>query len=215
MPQYWSSCLFSLQYSAIESESEIRSVVSDSLWPHGLHSPWNSPGQNTGVGSLSLLQGIFPTQVVNPGLPHCRRILYQLSHKGNPRILEWVGDPFSSRSSQPENQPRVSCTAGRFFTNLAIREATILQCGTLESTVIQYTSWHTGAGIQRTGKRSYWLEEGEEAGEGRPQGSSAIGDTGQAAVKILYYCTLNSAVHWSTTTCRGVVHVAMCARHGN
>ena len=39
---------------------------------------------------LSLLQGIFPTQVSNPGLPHCRQILYQLSHKGSPRILEWV-----------------------------------------------------------------------------------------------------------------------------
>ena len=46
--------------------------------------PWNSLGQNTGVGSLSLLQGIFPTQGLNPGLPHCRRILYQLSHKGSP-----------------------------------------------------------------------------------------------------------------------------------
>ena len=44
--------------------------------------PWNSPGQNTEVGSLSLLQGIFPTQGLNPGLPHCRRILYQLSHQG-------------------------------------------------------------------------------------------------------------------------------------
>ena len=52
-------------------------------------SPWNSPGQNTGVGSLSLLQGIFPTQGSNPGLPHCRQILYQLSCKGSPRILEW------------------------------------------------------------------------------------------------------------------------------
>ena len=47
----------------------------------------SSLGQNTGVGSLSLLQGIFPTQGSNPGLPHCRRILYQLSHKGSPRIL--------------------------------------------------------------------------------------------------------------------------------
>ena len=56
------------------------SVVSDSLWPHGLYSPWNSPGQNTGVGSLSLLQGIFPTQGSNPGLSHCRRIHYQLSY---------------------------------------------------------------------------------------------------------------------------------------
>ena len=62
--------------------SESRSVVSDSLWLRGLYSPWNSPGQNTGVGSLSLLQEIFPTQGSNPGLPHCRRILYQLSHKG-------------------------------------------------------------------------------------------------------------------------------------
>ena len=61
--------------------SESHSVVSDSLWPHGLHSPWNSPGQNTGVGSLSLLWGIFPTQGSNPDCLHCRRILYQLSHK--------------------------------------------------------------------------------------------------------------------------------------
>ena len=59
------------------------SVLSDSLWLHRLYSPWNSPGQNTGVGSLSLLQGIFPTQGSNPGLPHCRWILYQLSHKGS------------------------------------------------------------------------------------------------------------------------------------
>ena len=62
-------------------KSESRSVVSDSLRPHGLYSPWNSPSQNTGVSSLSLLQGIFPTQGLNPGLPHCKRILYQLSHK--------------------------------------------------------------------------------------------------------------------------------------
>ena len=62
-------------------------------------SPWNSPCQNTRVGSLYLLQGIFPTQGSYPGLPHCRRILYQLSHKGSPRILEWVAHPFSSGSS--------------------------------------------------------------------------------------------------------------------
>ena len=52
------------------------------LQPHGIYSPWNSPGQNTGAGSLFLLQGIFPTQGSNSGLPHCRLILYQLSHKG-------------------------------------------------------------------------------------------------------------------------------------
>ena len=91
-----------------ESESESCSVMSDSLQPHGLYSPWNSPGQNTGVGSLSLLQGIFPTQGVNPGLPHCRQILYQLSPKGSPRILEWVAYPFSSGFSQPRDQAQVS-----------------------------------------------------------------------------------------------------------
>ena len=64
--------------------SESLSVMSEYLQPHGLYSPWNSPNQKTRVGSLSLLQGIFPTQGSNPGLPHCRWILYQLSHKGSP-----------------------------------------------------------------------------------------------------------------------------------
>ena len=77
--------------------------MSDSLQPHGLYSPWDSPGQNTEVGSLSLLQVIFPTQGWNPGLPHCRQILYQLSHEGSPRMLEWVTYPFSRRSSWPRN----------------------------------------------------------------------------------------------------------------
>ena len=67
-------------YTYILYESESRSVVSDSLWPHGPYSPWNSTGQNIGVGSLSLLQGIFPSQGLNPCLPHCRGILYQLSY---------------------------------------------------------------------------------------------------------------------------------------
>ena len=69
--------------------SESCSVVSDSLWLHGLYSPRNSPGQNTGVGSLPLLQGIFPTQGLNSGLLHCRQIIYQLGHKWS-QILEWV-----------------------------------------------------------------------------------------------------------------------------
>ena len=98
-------------------QSESCSVVSDSLWPHWLYSPWNSPGQNTGVGSLSLLQGIFPTQGSNLCLPHCRWILYQVSHKGSPSILEWVACPFSSGSSWPRSWTRVSCIAGGFFTN--------------------------------------------------------------------------------------------------
>ena len=78
--------------------------MSNSLQPHGLYSPWNSPDKNTGVGSHSLLQGIFPTQESNPGLLHCRRILYYLSHQGSPRILEWVAYPFSRGFSQPRNR---------------------------------------------------------------------------------------------------------------
>ena len=62
-------------------ESESCSVTSDSLRPLGLHSPQNSPGQNTAVGSLSLLQGVFPTQGLHPGLPYYRQILHQLSRK--------------------------------------------------------------------------------------------------------------------------------------
>ena len=99
------------------SKSESCSVVSFSLWPHGLYSPWNSPGLNTGVDSLSIPQGIFPTPGSNSGFPHCRWILYQLSHKGSPRILEWVACPFSSGSSWLRNWTGVSCIAGRFFTN--------------------------------------------------------------------------------------------------
>ena len=66
--------------SPCKSKSESCSVMFDSLWPHGLYNPRNSPRQNTGVGSLSLLQWIFSTQGSNPGLLHCRRILYHLSH---------------------------------------------------------------------------------------------------------------------------------------
>ena len=114
---YSSSWIFSL------SETESHSVLSEFLSAHGLYSPWNPPGQKSGVGSLFLLQGIFPTQGSNPGLPHCRQILYQLSRTGSPKILEWVAYPFCSRSSQPRNWTRVSCTAGGFFTIWARREA--------------------------------------------------------------------------------------------
>ena len=65
--------------------SEDHAVVSDYLQSHGLYSPWNSPDQNTGVGSVFLFQGIFPTQGLNPGIQHCRWILCQLSLvKGSP-----------------------------------------------------------------------------------------------------------------------------------
>ena len=73
-----------------------RSVMSDSLQPHGFYSPpgssiqENSPGKNIGVGCHALLQGIFPTQGLNPGLPHCRQILYHLSHQGSPFTLQEI-----------------------------------------------------------------------------------------------------------------------------
>ena len=96
-------------------ESESQSVLSNPLWPHSLYSPWTFPGQNNGVGSLFLLQGIFPTQELNSGLPHCRKILYQLSHKGSSRILEWVACPFSRGFSRPRNRTGLSCIAGGFL----------------------------------------------------------------------------------------------------
>ena len=96
--------------------------------PMDLHSPWNRPGQNTGVGSLSLLQGIFPTQGLNPGLPRCRQILYQLSHQESPRILDWVAYPFSSRSFQPRNRTVVSCITGGFLPAELSRKPKSLLC---------------------------------------------------------------------------------------
>ena len=102
-----------VEWSSVTSES--RSVMPDSLQPHGLYSPWNSPGQNTRVGSMSVLQRIFPTQGSNPGLAHCRQILYQLSYKGSPIILEWVAYAFSRGSSQPRNQTRISCSRKNLY----------------------------------------------------------------------------------------------------
>ena len=135
--------------------SESRSVVSDSLLPHGLYSPRNSPGQNTGAGSLSLLQGIFPTQGSNSGLPHCRQILYQLSHKGSPRILERVAYPFSSASSWPRNRTGVSFIAGGFFTNWTIREAHNSSLSIIRLTSIEgllYISFNTCYNPKETSK---------------------------------------------------------------
>ena len=74
--------------------------MSDSLRHHGLYSPWNSLGQNTGVGRLSLLQDIFPTQELNSDLLHCRWILYQLSHKGSP---EYTKELYKKSSFDPDN----------------------------------------------------------------------------------------------------------------
>ena len=103
-------------------KSEICSVVSDFVIPWTIQSMEFSRPEYWS-GSVSLLQGIFPTQGLNPGLPHCRQILYQLSHKGSPRILDWVAYPFSRGSFWLRNQTGVSYIAGGFFTNWAMREA--------------------------------------------------------------------------------------------
>ena len=67
----------------------------------------DSQGKNTGVGGHALLQGIFPNQGSNPGLSHCRRILYLLSHQGSPRTLEWVAYPFFP--TQESNRGLLHC----------------------------------------------------------------------------------------------------------
>ena len=91
--------------------------------PPGSSAHGDSPVKNTGMSCHVLFQGIFPTQELNPGLPHCKWILYHLSHQKSQRILERVGYPFSRGSSWPRSWTRVSCIAGRFFTSWATREA--------------------------------------------------------------------------------------------
>ena len=81
------------------------------------------PGKNTGVCGHALPQGIFPTQGLNPGLPHCKKILYHLSHQESSRILEWVAMPSSRGSSQPRNRMGLPCITGGFLTSWATREA--------------------------------------------------------------------------------------------
>ena len=83
----------------------------------------DSPGKNTEVGCHVLLQGNFPTQGLNPGLLHFKKILCYLNHQGSPQMLEWVAYPFSRGSSWPRNQTRVSCMAGGFLTSWATRKA--------------------------------------------------------------------------------------------
>ena len=112
--RHW-NVLFDIHHiTVIQSPSRVRLFAT----------PWDSQGKSTGVGYHFLLQGIFPTQGSNPGVPLCRWILYQLSHKGSPRIWRiLVAYLFSSVFSWPRNQTGVSCIAGGFFTNWAIRKA--------------------------------------------------------------------------------------------
>ena len=91
--------------------------------PAGSSVHGDSPGKNTGLGCHALLQGIFLTQGLSPGVLHCRQILYCLNHQGSPRILEGVAYPFSGGFSWPRNRTGVSCNAGGFCTSWASREA--------------------------------------------------------------------------------------------
>ena len=88
----WVAISFSNAWKEKEKSKWSCSVMSDSMQPHGLQParllcPWGFPSKNTGVGCHFLLQGIFPTQGSNPGLPHCRQTLYHLSHQGSPLVL--------------------------------------------------------------------------------------------------------------------------------
>ena len=133
-------------------QSANRSVVSGSLRPHGLYSPWNSPGQNTGVGSLSFLQGIFPIQGSNPGLLHCRWILYQVSHKGSPRTLEWVAYPSPADLPDPGIEPgSPELQADSLPTELSGKDTTIFPyCDNMASENRNTVSLYY---LQRTGSR--------------------------------------------------------------
>ena len=89
------------------------SVLSRSIAPDSFATPWTTAcqaplsmgfcRQEYWSGLHALLQGIFPTKGLDPGLPHCRHILYHLSHQGGPRMLEWVAYPFSRASFRPRN----------------------------------------------------------------------------------------------------------------
>ena len=115
----WDTTLSGIKRPYVLGESESCSVTSDSLQPHGLYRPWNSPGQNTGVGRLSLLQGIFPTQVSHIA----SRFFTSWAPRKAQELLEWVAYTLSSRSSLPRNPTGISCIVGGFFTKWTMREA--------------------------------------------------------------------------------------------
>ena len=127
------SCQLALLIQCMSCFKEYSIWLVSQLWPtlcdlmgsspKGSPVHGGSPGKNTGVDCQVLLQGIFQTQGSNPVLPHLRWILYQLSHLGNPRTLEWVAYPFSRGSSQSRSWTGVSYIAGRFFTSWGTREA--------------------------------------------------------------------------------------------
>ena len=131
--------------------------VPQSLRPHGLVSPWTSPGQNTGVGSLSLLQGIFPTQGWNPGLPQRRRILYQLSHQGRKSML-FISGSHSAITSLQKASDSMSC----LVLSAALHPlffALFLPRSVQEQDKKDKTSSHPGAPSEHSSARARQLEQ--------------------------------------------------------
>ena len=163
------------------------SVVSDSLQPHGLYNPWNSPGQNTGVGSLSLLQGIFPTQGLNPGLLHCRKILYQLGHKGSPVTCIPIG----------YTTPRVNPDIGYGLWVIMICQCRFIECN-------RYTTFRGLVDNREPVSVYHFWGCVRIPGTGEPGGLSSMGShrvghdwsdlAAVAAARTLYF-TCNSAVN--------------------
>ena len=114
--------------------------MSNSLRPHGLYSPWNSPGQDTGVDSLSLLQGIFPSQESNWGLMHCRRILYQLSYQRRSKS----STPWQKRNEYKQRLPDGSAVTNPF----TMQEAQVQSLG-WEDPLEEGTATHSSILSQR------------------------------------------------------------------
>ena len=120
------SCQLALLIQCMSCFKEYSIWLVSQLWPtlcdlmgsspKGSPVHGGSPGKNTGMGCHALLPGIFPTLGSNPGLLHCRHILYHLSHQGSPWTLEWGDYSFSRGSSWSRNPSGVSCIAGRFLT---------------------------------------------------------------------------------------------------
>ena len=105
----------SIYNESSESEKSLSYLTLYDLWT--IYSPWILHARILEWVAFPFSRGSSQPRDQNPGLPHCKWILHQQSHKGSPRILEWAAEPFSRGSSPPRNQTRVSYTEGGFFTN--------------------------------------------------------------------------------------------------
>ena len=162
--EHWSGLPFPSPVHESEKWKWSRSVVSNSSRPHGLQPtrllrPWDFPGKSSGVECYCLLRKLakYPTNTIDYIVLYCNRFI----------IL------FTQITSIYKKQ---TYTKNKIFL--------ISQHSTLKRTVVWYNSWHTGAGIKWKGKKSYWLEKGEEVGDGRAEELSAIEDGGQTAISL-------------------------------